>query len=380
MTYRILHTADIHLDRSFPAVDNDLGVANERRAALRRCVSRLGDLARENRCDVITIGGDLYEDRHSDPSTAAFLAEAFAQCAPLRVVISPGNHDNYHPQSLYATWAWPDNVHIFTDTVLSPLDLGNGLHLWGMAHPNPAFAGDPFAGTQLPKDGRHIALFHGAETGNIPQGKKIHGPFAEGQIHAVGFELALLGHYHKQRINTTTGLIYPGSPEPLALDETGARGPIVITLDQKSWQATPLDTAVWSAVDVTETTSGVASMEKLVAVAGDRIQQHLIRTPAMTLATVRLRGEAAPTLHLSASGLRTALRDTTGIRSITVEDGTTPALSDHDINNDPTVRGEFVRTMRRLIDDQSDPTERTVLEMALSDGLSALAGVPPAAL
>ena len=68
---RILHFADLHLDRPLVGLAPDVGRRRrqELRAALRRCLAA----AREHNVDVVTIGGDLWEEEHVPPDTRRFV-------------------------------------------------------------------------------------------------------------------------------------------------------------------------------------------------------------------------------------------------------------------------------------------------------------------
>jgi 3',5'-cyclic AMP phosphodiesterase CpdA len=133
---RLLHFADLHLDTPFRWAPPD--VARARRRALRETLTRICRLADELNVDALTCGGDLYEQDRFTPDTAAFLRSAFTQVEPLPVFIAPGNHDWYGPASLYRQVDWPPNVHVFTEDRLSPVELADGLTMWGAAHRAPA--------------------------------------------------------------------------------------------------------------------------------------------------------------------------------------------------------------------------------------------------
>ena len=64
---RIVHFADVHLDRPF--VDLSLGAARQRRSELRSAFECCLDAALEHDADMVTIGGDLWEDEHVTPDT-----------------------------------------------------------------------------------------------------------------------------------------------------------------------------------------------------------------------------------------------------------------------------------------------------------------------
>ena len=176
LTYRLLHIADLHLDRAFAAAGCHAELARRRRTGLRDALRLAGETAQAERCSAVTIAGDLYEHERSGVDTARFLAATFAAWRPLRVFIAPGNHDALMPGSLYRRTDWPDNVHVFEEPALAPVELEDGIVLWGLAHREPSWLGNPLDCAPAPSGDVHLALFHGSELGSRPEGKSIHGP------------------------------------------------------------------------------------------------------------------------------------------------------------------------------------------------------------
>ena len=385
MSYRILHTADVHLDRQFSRIGSDASLPERRRRGLRDALTSLGTIAQEQHCDLVSIGGDLYEDNYSTKGTAEFLKTTFASWAPLRVAISPGNHDSFYGSSLWATTDWPDNVHIFRETVFTQLALGDDLFLWGLAHPDDSWTGNPFSGCSLPATGTHIALFHGAETGSRPPDKAIHGPFRAEQIYDTGFSVALCGHYHARRIDQATGLIYPGTMEPLALDETGPRGPVVLEMTGGGrWRCDPLETNRWEALEIAYAVPEGSTFAQL----GESVSQAINSgvgnaqgRPPRCLVRVSLNGPAPEIagggLHTRGRELEEMILEKTGVAEVSLVDQTRPSSALEELASEPTVRGEFVKEIQARMETASE-SERPILQSALEYGLAALAGeIPP---
>ena len=92
---RILHFADLHLDRSFAGLSVAPSEAAKRREELRAALRRIVDLAIELNVDALTAGGDLYEHDRAGADTATS-SRANSSVSPQgRVFIAPGNHDPY---------------------------------------------------------------------------------------------------------------------------------------------------------------------------------------------------------------------------------------------------------------------------------------------
>lgn len=363
---RLLLFADAHLDAPFTWADPD--AARQRRRAVRDAVARVVDLADEIGADALVCAGDLYEHDRFAPDTGAFLRQRFAE-ADRPVLLAPGNHDWYGAESLYATVAWPDNVHVFTEARLTPLPLGEGVTVWGAAHRAPSGTGDFFQDTGAPGDGAHVALVHASERSALPwqgDGKQPHAPFDEAAVPAAGFAHALCGHYHRPRAGRWH--TYPGNPEPLTFGEAGQRGAVVVDVGgdgtvHREWHA--VAATAWHDIDVDVT--GCETVEACVALAHEAV--------AGRRGVVRLTvgGELSPDVPLDVR------RDVTpaalaaggdGPAVVVVRPGELRAAVDVDaVACQETVAGQFVRDVRE--DESLDEATR---QRVLTVGLRALAG------
>ncbi|HEX3606702.1 MAG TPA: metallophosphoesterase [Candidatus Dormibacteraeota bacterium] len=375
MSFRLLHLSDLHLDRAFAGVGCFGEVARRRREGLRDALRRAGEAARQTGCDAVTIGGDLYEHEHAGLDTGRFLADTFASWQPMRVFLAPGNHDPLLPGSLYERTRWPANVHLFSGTTLEPVALADGLHLWGLAHHDPAWSGDPLEGAPV-GPGVHLALFHGAELGGRPPGKSLHGPFQAERIAQRGFAAALCGHYHRRRVDPVARLLYPGSPEPLTFDEEGGRGPVVVEVTERGHvEYQPLALNRWTAVqhdcDLEGSGSSGEAVERARACAREALGGL---PPERSMLRLTLRGEVSPDLALDLPLVEAAVADATGVATVRLRDLTTPAIDVEAAASDRTARGAFTRTLLAAIDREDDPGERALLGETLRYGLQALAG------
>jgi DNA repair exonuclease SbcCD nuclease subunit len=357
---KVLHFADLHLDTAFgwaPAA-----VASGQRQAIRAALRKICEAAREEHVDVLTCGGDLYEQDRYTADTAEFLVSTFADLHPLPVMLAPGNHDWLGPSSIYATARWSPNVHIFSSDHLEPFELAPKVTLWGAAHRAPANTDDFLHDFHARSAGLNIGLFHASERSGLPQqpaGKEPHAAFSAYEISAAGLVHALLGHYHTAIYGSD--YTYPGNPEPLSFGEGGDRGAVLFDFaDDTSFTRQTIHVAQ-STLDVIDVdVSGSASSEDV----SDRIVTSLASRKGIV--RVRLRGEVQPTVSLDMATLRYVTRDlefaqfdTQGMRTA------------HDfaaIGDEKTVRGQFVRD---VMDASMDEDER---QRVLVTGLRALAG------
>jgi exonuclease SbcD len=355
---RLLHFADLHLDTPFRWAPPD--VARARRRALRETLTRICRLADELNVDALTCGGDLYEQDRFTPDTAAFLRSAFTQVEPLPVFIAPGNHDWYGPASLYRQVDWPPNVHVFTEDRLSPVELADGLTMWGAAHRAPANTAGFLDGFRADRAGVRISLFHGSEQGQLAfqeTGKRPHAPFRADQIPAAGLHHALLGHFHAPR--DAGRYTYPGNPDPLTFGETGTRAAVQVTIAADGSVTRERHRVATSSVaDVTVDLTGVAHSEQIT----DRVSTAVSELSGVVRIT--LSGEIAPEVDLR-------LQDVASLPVPQLDSPLLPRLGqisvgyDFDrLKDEQTVRGQFLRD---ALDDGelSDDQRRRVLVTGL---------------
>ena len=359
---KIAHIADVHLDIAFALFSAD--VARARRQGIEAALRGALGVACESDADAVLIAGDLYEHDRVAPDTGEFLRALFADVAPVRIFIAPGNHDWYRPASLYARLEWPANVRIFREDRLEPVELEDGLMLWGAAHRAPANTDGFLDGFHVDRDGINIALFHGSELGSFgfqAEGKVPHAPFRAEQIVEAGLAHVFCGHYHTPVDGET--YTYPGNPEPLTFGEEGniTRGVVLATIGSDgSVERERRSVAVTDVCDVTVDVSGAAS--------GSEIRQRVAAELAgrSGCGRVTMVGELASDVDLSLGDVE---RAEPSLMAIVARTGAlTTAYDLETIRQENSVRGEFVSDVL-----ESDLSE-SLKQKVVVTGLRALEG------
>jgi DNA repair exonuclease SbcCD nuclease subunit len=354
---KLLHFADLHLDTPFRWAPPDL--ARARRRALRTTLTRVCGLAADLHADVLCCGGDLYEQERFTPDTAEFLRSSFELLSPLPVLLAPGNHDWFGPMSLYRQVSWSSNVCVFTEDRLVPVELADGLTLWGAAHRAPANTRGFLDGFRVDRGGVNLAVFHGSEQGELAfqgEGKVPHAPFHAEQITRAGLDHALLGHFHIPR--DAPRHTYPGNPDPLTFGESGDRAAVLVTVAADGSVTRERYRVATSAVsDVSVELTGVTHSgqvaDRVLAAVADR--SGVVR--------VTLSGEVGPDVDLR-------LQDLTAL-PVPQLDALLPRLGNifiaYDfgrLKEEQTVRGQFVRDVQ-ADSSLSDDERRRVLVTGL---------------
>jgi exonuclease SbcD len=353
---RLLLFADLHLDAPFAWARPEISRA--RRAALRDALARICELAATLEVDALCCAGDLYEQERYSPETAHLLRDMFARVHPLPVLLAPGNHDWLGPAALYHRVEWTDNVRLFTQPRLEPVTLADGFTLWGAAHCAPANTPGFLDGFRVDRGGVHLALFHGAEHGDLRfqgKGKRPHAPFRAAQIPAAGLHHALVGHFHTPRDGTYH--TYPGNPEPLAFGETGERGAVLVTVDEAGVISRRRHRVAVSRVDdVVVDLDGVSHSHEV----RERVVASLVGVA--DIVRVTLRGEVG-------MGVDVSLDDVRDLATV-ARFGKIDVAYDLDaLAEERTVRGQFVRDVRAAADLTEEQRRKVLLT-----GLRALDG------
>jgi DNA repair exonuclease SbcCD nuclease subunit len=367
---KILHFADLHLDCSFAGVGMVSSEASRRREELRSVLRRIVDLALERDIDAVTVGGDLYEHDRVTLDTGRFIAREFKRLAPRPVLIAPGNHDRYVPDSLYRRLDWPDNVHIFDSMEWQPVPVAADVTVWGVGHNGPAVRENLLRDLKLDRSKIAIALFHGSDISAVPERKAAHCPFETSDVEQCGAAFVLVGHYHSMRLSPADIPLcaYPGTPEPLGFDEEGPHYVLLVAVSQHGAIAKPIQINEVSyrteRIDVAGMSTSDQVRETILCVAGDG-------TPTRDIVRVVLVGQAEPELDLDVASLLSATADR--FRYLDVIDQTQAAFNIAEIREEATTRGAFVRLMEQRID-SAQGSERQILENALRHGLQAFSG------
>ena len=131
---RLLHTADVHLDRSFSGYPGNKGTL--RRNDIRDKFQQVMRLAEQENSDVLLIAGDLFDTNSPSRSTVELVKSEFEKLKSkdIRVFITPGTHDCLEGGSVWNAVEFPENVHVFKSENFSCVSVpGLNLTVYGAA-------------------------------------------------------------------------------------------------------------------------------------------------------------------------------------------------------------------------------------------------------
>ncbi len=372
---KLLHCADLHLDSPFSL--DDPGKAEQRRAELRGAFTSMMLFAKTESVDVMLMAGDLFDSEYAGSDTAALMAREFAANPKCRFIISPGNHDPYTAESIWARFQFPDNVYIFDSDKLSYFTFDDlGVDIYGYAFTSLSLTFNPFAGRK-PRNPRRINLLcaHGDLGAPVSQ----YCPIALSDVQSSGFDYIALGHRHNTAgIERAGGTYYgySGCLEGRDFGETGHKGAVYAVLDKT--ESGELHAEIRglrfskrryeiARLDVT----GCISEKEIIS----RLQRLIIEKKFGSDTALRciLEGELPPQAELSEKRIKNAVQ---GLFSLELVDRTTlPMANAETLADDPTIRGLVYKALLPKMRDGT-PEERETAARALRLIYDALAGRP----
>jgi DNA repair protein SbcD/Mre11 len=358
VSFRLLHFADVHLDRSF-AGERLFGIgAQRRREDLRAALVRIVDRARQVECDLITCGGDLFEQDHITRETSSFILDTLGG-AGRPVLIAPGHSDPAMPSSPYRYLRWPSNVVIATHDDVRPYHFGN-VALWAAGALRPAPAESPLREFPRIEGGINLLLLHASDMTALPQDVSAFTPIVPSQVQDCGFGHALLGHHHDG--HKGAWITYPGSPEPLGWSShAGPHCVAMVSIDDEGLIDVTLEPInqrrfVEERIDVTGMTSREQVREAMLGLTATGLEGAVVRTT--------LEGERSRSIDLDPGALAVECGERFAYLEFRDE-----TRVPHDLTSvalEFTSRGELVRRLvEREADDEVVGTAGRAIQLAL---------------
>ena len=279
--------ADVHLG----ARHRDLGEAAARQRERQLAAFRRGlDLGLSRQVDVVLICGDLFDSNAQPRRTVEVAAIELRRLTDkgIRVVLIPGTHDCYEAGSIYRVFdlrlmaglsEGSDLLTVLTperpDVVFRDLDLV----VYGRVSATKRASRSPLADFTTAAESRarwRVAMIHGSMEipGKVEQDDVL---FSSMEVAASGLDYLALGHWHSWQTGQagSTTWAYPGAPEPLALDQTGAGRVAIVSLDERAGE---------HVVTVEPATVGRTRFESLELDAAEVVSQAALVNRLMGLA------------------------------------------------------------------------------------------------
>ena len=114
---KFVHIADMHFDTPFRMLSDRADLGELRRVDQRKAFKKMIEYIKQNEIPYLFIAGDLYDHAYIRESTIQYINKLFEEIPNTKIYITPGNHDPYLKNSYYASYAWSENVKIFTGEI-----------------------------------------------------------------------------------------------------------------------------------------------------------------------------------------------------------------------------------------------------------------------
>ncbi len=371
---KIIHTADIHLDKPFHMEDKQKEEA--RKNELRAAFSSLMLWAKTQEADIMLIAGDLFDSPHPTAEAVDFVFHQFASNPRCRFVIAPGEHDFSSSDSVWMKAEFPENVSVFRASQLTCLHFDNiagyEVNIYGYAFTAPILNKNPIKGFHAEaSDAINLFCAHAS----VGEGNGKISPVSPKELGESGLDYIALGHIHntagiKKMENVFFG--YPGSLEPHGFNECGEHGAFLIEADKRStvFSCRPafcrLAKRVYAVetLDLTALSSENAILDKVNALFKQKGYGQ------NTLLRLTFEGRLSAEVDLPLEGLKAL---TSHLYYCEITDRTVPEYDLEALLKDPTVKGELARALSAMLSSEKEEEQR-IAARALKYGLSALSG------
>ncbi len=226
---KLLHAADLHLDSAFESCSPE--AAAQRREGQRELLFQIEELAEKRGVSAVLLSGDVFEGGGVKSETQRDFNSALGALS-CPVLIAPGNHDPYSPNSVWETMRLPENVYVFKNAEIEPVEFPRvPARFFGAGFQNtfskPLLRG--FTAPEKKNDVADILVIHG----DTAAGAADYNPISRDELLKCRMDYVALGHIHArsplQRVGETF-FAYPGCTEGRGFDELGEKGVLIVTI------------------------------------------------------------------------------------------------------------------------------------------------------
>lgn len=226
---KFIHTGDLHLGLKFQKVSFQRDKAMERRRELWSTFERIVKYAKDNKADFLLIAGDLFEESYFTMADITRVRDTFREAKDVNIIISAGNHDYRGIKSLYNKIEWTSNVTTFNEENIQKKEFEDlNTVIYGYSWDTMEIRENKlFDELKVDSTKNNILVLHG-ELGN----NSSYLPLNVDELNSLNMDYIALGHIHKPQI-INNRIAYCGCPEPLDFGETGDRGIIQGSIEDK---------------------------------------------------------------------------------------------------------------------------------------------------
>lgn len=366
---RFLHCSDIHLDTPFVGLSAEK--SEEMRRILRASFIKMMQYVRETNINIVLMSGDIFNTEYATNTTAEVLIREFKNCPDTEFIISPGKHDHYTDNPIYASGRLPKNCHVFSSDMLSRFDFEDyNITVYGWAFMSENMKESPLYDRQVDDSSRvNIVCAYADLNGDV---NSTSCPVSTSDLKKFGADYYALGSRHEASKFITVGASkysYCGALECTGFDEAGLGGVNLITVDYSDGEVAIENKSVafghirfeTERLDVT----GVNTSNEII----NRISRMISnkKYDSETALRVELVGYVEP--HFSVP--KNIENDAFGLYYFDLVDKTVPLYNTEHFKRDMSVKGEIFRQFEPMLVSE-DEEERLIASRAFRVALAAL--------
>ena len=357
---KIIHTGDLHLGMTFKS----LGVKSKlHRRDCQDVFSSIINLCIGEKADALLIAGDLFDESNPSKSIISFVIDELKRLKEknIPVFIITGNHDPYNKDSLWFSYAFPSNVVIFDNNNLESKSVGD-LEVYGLAYTNNTK--EPLKGFKAEKSDKfRVGLIHGS-TINIKDDddpEYNYRQITKTQIDGSGLDYIALGHFHDLlEVKAKVKCFYCGSPEGLSFKNKPDSGVLIVTFTDGKVSVKTHKTAIREfhniEIDCTKLENDSEIRKTIQKNKGENKILRLI-----------LKGSPSLDFQLDKGLLENEFLSS--YFYLKIED---KIHIPSNLQEDETIRGQFIKLIRQEIKKEKDEYKKKRLENALRIGIGYL--------
>jgi DNA repair exonuclease SbcCD nuclease subunit len=368
---RVAHCADLHIGSPCSGI----GTKGEiRRHELKTAFFRILDLCGAERINLLLISGDLFDDVNLSPVDVQDVKNAISK-VNLKVVISPGNHDPFTPDSPYNS-QWPENAIIFkngSEAECVKLDDLN-VRLWGYAFKGMYEKENFLKNLNIKKDDNFIdiCVMHGDVSSS---GESMYCPVRICDIEASGMDYIALGHIHKRSDICRAGstfYAYPGCPEGRGFDETGDKGIYIGAISKGCCNLKFKKICKRAYEQLSVDISDASTENEILNLILEKAEKVHADSCSENLYSIILTGSVSEDFFIDALKLETELSEKLFFAKIT--DDTETEINTEKLKFRNDFKSIFIRKMLLKIESSKNEHEKAINKKALKTGLRAFCG------
>lgn len=218
---KIVHAADLHIDSPLMGLPSEKAAI--RRDERRQSFADIIKTAGKNKADLILLPGDIFESENVSDLSLNFLKECFAKVPDIKIFIAPGNHDCKSENSVYQSFDFGSNVHVF-DTKAECITIPEkNVRVYGIAFSERFETRHLMKELVAPnKDMINIGVIHGMVGAECE-----YNPITTAELENSNMDYVALGHIHESHEILKAGntvYAYSGIHEGRHFDEMGECG------------------------------------------------------------------------------------------------------------------------------------------------------------